>query len=194
MFRFLLSISFLMSLGANVSAAPDETVKFKLDDTHAAIVFKVNHLGFSNVYGMFGSSEGHIVWNEAKPEKSSFEITTKADSITTLNEKRDKHLKGPDFFNTKQFPKIALKSKSIKRVGESKYQVEAALTMKGVTKPVSFEFTQYNTGKDPWGNTRTGGEAIFKIKRTDFGMTYMSKPGEIGDEVEMMVSIEGVKQ
>jgi polyisoprenoid-binding protein YceI len=171
-----------------------ETTKYKLDETHAAIVFKVNHLGFSNVYGMFRTADGNINWNPDQPDKSSFEITVKANSLDSMNAKRDEHLKGPDFFNVKQFPNIILKSKSIKRIGDRQFEVVADLTLRGTTKTLPpFVFNQMNTGKDPWGKFRTGGETIFKIKRTDFGMTYMSKPGEIGDEVEMIVSIEGIK-
>ncbi len=171
-------------------AAP---VNYKLDETHASIVFKANHLGFSNVYGMFGAAAGTITWDAAKPEASTFEIKVKTDSLNTLNAKRDEHLKNNDFFNVKQYPEIVLKSKSVKKAGKDKYDVKADLTMHGVTKTISFVFHHMKTGKDPWGNDRTGGETTFKVKRTDFGMTYMAKPGEISDEIEITVSIEGVK-
>lgn len=187
MFKF----AFALALIAPVAfAAP---VNYKLDEGHAAIVFKASHLGFSNVYGMFGASEGKITWDADKPEASSFEIKTKADSISTLNAKRDDHLKGPDFFNAKQFPEIILKSKSVKKLGKDKFEVKADLTMHGATKPVMLVFHQMKTGKDPWGNDRTGGETTFKVKRSDFGMTYMNKPGEISDEIEIIVSVEATK-
>jgi len=191
MAKFLIGLIFASSAFA---ATPSTPTNFALDDTHASIVFKVDHMGFSNVYGMFGSSEGKMVWDAGDPSKSSIEVTVKADSLNTMNKKRDDHLKGPDFFNTKQFKTITLKSKTIKRIEGNKYEVNADLTMRGVTKPVTFTFVQGNTGKDPWGNTRTGGEAKFSVKRTMFGMNYMSKPGEIGDDVEMIVSLEGIQK
>lgn len=187
MFKYLLSLALVAPAAF---AAP---VNYKLDEGHASIVFKATHLGFSNVYGMFGTSEGKITWDAEKPDASSFEVKTKVDSITTLNAKRDEHLKGNDFFNAKQFPEIVLKSKSIKKAGKDKYDIKADLTMHGVTKPVTFVFTHMKTGKDPWGNDRTGGEATMKVKRSEFGMTYMAKPGEISDEIEIIVSIEGTK-
>ncbi len=171
-----------------------EPVTYKVDEAHASIVFKANHLGFAYVYGKFGTTEGTINWDEKAPEKSTFEIKTKAESLNTLNSKRDDHLRGPDFFNAKQFPEIVLKSKSIKKAGKNKYNVTADLTMLGKTKPISFVWTQMKTGKDPWGNERTGGETTFKVKRSDWGMTYMTKPGEISDEIELLVSLEAVKQ
>lgn len=183
---FILILAFL--------TAPVFADTYKLDDTHASIVFKVNHLGFSDVYGMFGAAEGTINWDEANPSKSSFEVTVKSDSLTTMNKKRDDHLKGPDFFNVKQFPTIVLKSKSIKKSGPKKFEVAGDLTLHGVTKPVKFTLVQHNTGKDPWGNMRTGASAELSVNRTEYGMNYMSKPGEIGDKVDLMISVEGVKQ
>lgn len=181
----------LVLMAPLAGAAP---VKYKLDDTHASIVFKANHLGFSNVYGMFGKAEGQWTWDMEKPEASTFEIKVKADSLNTMNAKRDEHLKNNDFFNVKQFPDIILKSKSIKKSGKDKFNITADLTLHGVTKPVTFTFHHMKTGKDPWGKERTGGEGVLKVKRSDFGMTYMAKPGEISDEIEVIVSIEGIKE
>lgn len=186
--------SILLSLALLAPVAWAAPVNYKLDDGHASIVFKANHLGFSNVYGMFGKSEGKWTWDDAKPESSNFEIKVKVDSINTMNAKRDEHLKNNDFFNAKQFPDLVLKSKSVKKAGKDKYNITADLTMHGVTKPVTFMFNHMKTGKDPWGNERTGGEGVLKVKRTDFGMTYMAKPGEISDEIEVIVSIEGTKE
>lgn len=175
------------------STAFAQAKTWEVDTGHASIVFKINHLGFSNVYGTVNGLEGKIVLDEAKPEKSTFDLKAPADKLTTGNSKRDDHLHGPDFFNVKQFPNIELKSKTVKKSGD-KYDVTADLTMHGVTKPVSFTFTRNKTGKDPWGNMRTGGDTSFKIKRTDYGVSFMSKPGEVGDEVELMISLEAVQK
>lgn len=166
---------------------------YTIDPTHTSIVFKVNHMGFSNVYGTFSGAEGKMTIDEKAPEKSSFDITVKADSVSTNNQKRDDHLKSPDFFNAKQFPTITLKSKTVKKSGD-KYDVTGDLTLRGVTKPVTFTFNRMKTGKDPWGNQRTGGEAVLKVKRTDFGVNFLSKPGEVGEEVELIVNVEGTKK
>lgn len=184
--------SLLLLLVSQLAWAQEST--FKIDPTHASVVFKVDHLGFSNVFGMFGDVDGKMVINEAQPEKSSFEVVVKTASLDTKNKKRDDHLKGADFFNVKQHPTITMKSKSVKKIADKKYDVTADLTMNGVTKPVKFVWNHWKTGEDPWKNIRTGGDTEFKVKRTDHKMTYMSKAGEIGDEVTLMVSLEGVKQ
>lgn len=185
--RVLVLALFAISFGASA-----QTTSYKVDPDHTALVFKIDHMGFSDVYGMVGGAEGKITFDEKAPEKSTFEVSAKLDTINTMAKKRDDHLKGPDFFNVKQFPTMTIKSKTVKKAG-AKFDVVADLTIHGVTKPVSFTFTQLKTGKDPWNNVRTGGTTSFKIKRTDFGMNYMAKPGEVGDEVEVMVSVEGTK-
>lgn len=175
------------------SLAMAQGQKWEIDSGHASVVFKINHLGFSNVYGTVGGVEGKLVLDEAKPEASSFDIKAPVAKISTGNQKRDDHLRSPDFFNAKQFPYITLKSKSVKKNGE-KYDVQADLTLHGVTKPVAFTFTRSKTAKDPWGNMRTGGDTTLKIKRTDYGMNFMSKPGEVGSDVELLISLEAVQK
>lgn len=167
---------------------------FKVDPSHASVVFKISHFGFSNVYGSFTGVDGTMTVDEAKPEKSSFDMKIKADTVDTRVTKRDEHLKSPDFFNVKQFPEIVLKSKSVKKTGANKYDIVADLTLHGVTKTVKFVWTNIKVGKDPWNNIRMGGETAFKIKRSDFNMTFMNKPSEVGDEVDLMISLEAVKQ
>jgi polyisoprenoid-binding protein YceI len=187
--RILVS-SFVLLFSSSLWA---EVSTYKVDATHASIVFRVSHLGFSSVYGMIPGAEGTFKFDDAKPENSSLEVSVKADAINTHDKKRDDHLRGPDFFNVKQFPKITLKSKSVKKIGDKKYEVAADLSMHGETKPVTFVFDLLKVGKDPWGKDRIGGETKFAIKRSDFKMTYMNKPEELGDSVDMIVSLEGVK-
>jgi polyisoprenoid-binding protein YceI len=165
-----------------------------VDPDHASVVFSINHLGFSNVHGIFPGMEGKIVLNETSPDKSSFEVKVAAERVNTGVHKRDRHLRSPDFFSVKQFPDIVLKSKSIKKSGSNSYDIVADLTLHGVTKPVHFTFHRLNTGKGPNGALRTGGDAEFKLKRSDYGMTFMNGPGQVGDEVSLSVSLEAVRQ
>ncbi|MGZ3724025.1 MAG: YceI family protein, partial [Bdellovibrionales bacterium] len=174
----MISLFATLALAFSVPAFADT---YKIDPAHTSIVFKISHLGFSHVYGMIPGAEGKFTIDEAKPEKSSLELTLKADQITTNDKKRDEHLHSPDFFNVKQFPVISFKSKTVKKSGKN-FEIAGDLTMHGVTKPVTFTFNQLATGKDPWGNVRTGGDATFKVKRSDFGMTFMNEPGKVGDE------------
>ena len=179
---------FALALSTQASAT-----NWAVDPGHSAAVFKINHLGFSNVHGLIPGLEGAITLDDAAPEKSTFEFKVPMTNLTTGNAKRDEHLRSPDFFNAKQFANLEMKSKSIKKKGAD-LEITGDLTIHGVTKPVTFVFKRGKTGKDPWGNERTGGETTFKIKRTDFGVSYMSKPGEVGDEVDVTVALEAVKK
>lgn len=180
-----------IAITAQMANAADNLEKWKLDPGHAAVVFKINHLGFSHVYGMFSDVSGNLNLDE-KGDKSSLELEIKTASVTTVNPKRDEHLNKADFFDSKQFPLITFKSDSIKKSGNN-YEVKGKLSMHGKTNPVTFKLSRNNTGKDPWGGIRTGGDATFKIKRSEFGMSYMNGPNGIGDDVELMISMEATK-
>ncbi len=166
---------------------------YKIDPAHTAIIFKVSHLGFSNTYGMFPDVDGSFVLDEAKPEKSSVELKIKVDALSTHNEKRDQHLKGPDFFGTKTNKLITFKSTSIKPDGKNKFKMTGDMTLNGITKPVTFDMTRNRTGQDPWGGTRTGFDGTAKLKRSDFKMNFMSGENAIGDDVDVIISAEGIK-
>ena len=187
--RFI-SLLAVLTMAAGAHAAVEN---YKVDPAHTSIVFKISHLGFSHVYGMFTEAEGKFSLDSASPGKSMLEVSVPVSSVFTHEKKRDEHLSSPDFFNVKQFPTIIFKSKTMKKVDASHWQVTGDLTLHGVTKPVSFELTQGGTGKDPMGNTRTGGDAMLKIKRSDYGMTFMNDPTKVGDDVEIWLSVEGTK-
>lgn len=167
---------------------------YKVDASHSTVVFKVNHLGFTHVYGQFPKLEGEFKVDGKKGEKDSISVTIDAASVNTHEEKRDKHLKNADFFDVKQFPKITFQSDSVTKKSGNKYEVKGKLSLHGVTKPVSFTFERGRTGKDPWGNTRTGGDAELTIKRSDYGMNYMQGENQVSDEVKLFIAIEGIKQ
>lgn len=164
---------------------------YDIDAGHTMVLFKANHLGFSDAYGRFNDVSGSFVIDEEDLSKSSVEIEIKAGSVDTHHERRDKHLASPDFFNATEFPVITFKSTGVDVDGSS-YTIKGELTMRGVTKPVSIALERNNTGKDPWGAVRTGFNGGFTLKRTDFGVSYM--PDALGDEVEVLLAIEGIKK
>ncbi|PKL77395.1 MAG: polyisoprenoid-binding protein [Candidatus Melainabacteria bacterium HGW-Melainabacteria-1] len=181
-------------VGAALLAAPAALAAdtYKLDPVHSHANFKILHLNTGYQHGRFNDLEGTVWVDEKNPANSKVEVTIKADSIDTKNAKRDEHLRSPDFFNAKQFPTLSFKSTKVEAAGAGKYKVSGNLTMHGVTKPVSFVLTKTGEGKDPWGNFRMGGEAIFTINRFDYGINYM--PDGLGKDVTLMLTFEGVKQ
>ncbi len=111
--------------------------------------------------------------------------------MDTGNAKRDQHLKGPDFFNTVQFPTIGFVSSGAVKL-ETGYEVSGDLTLHGVTKPVKVRVIPTGTGKGPTGAAIAGIETTFTVSQKDFGMTKMA--GAIGDDVLITVSVEGIKK
>jgi len=164
---------------------------YNVDGVHSYALFKIKHLAVGYSYGRFNEVSGTLSLDTARPEKSSVELTVKAASVDTANPKRDQHLKSPDFFNAKQFPEITFKSTSVKLTGKDTAAVTGELTLHGVTRTIVAEVAHTGSGKDPWGGVRAGFEATFSVKRSDFGMTFMQDG--LSDEVQVIVSVEGVK-
>jgi polyisoprenoid-binding protein YceI len=164
---------------------------FKIDPVHSSIIFSIKHLGVTDFYGRFNDLSGKVVLDKADPSKSSVEITIPVESVDTHYEKRDQHLKSPDFFNSKQFPVIVFKSKSMEASGDT-YKVTGDLTLHGVTKPLTLEVKNVTEAKGMEGEIRGGGETRFTFKRSDFGMNFMQGP--LGDDVTVFVSLEGVRE
>jgi polyisoprenoid-binding protein YceI len=162
---------------------------YKVDAAHSAIVFRVKHMNTSNSWGRFNDVSGTFGIDGSMP--TAFDFTVKAASIDTANEKRDTHLKSPDFLNVRQFPTITFKSKDVKKNGEL-YEVTGDLTLHGVTKPVMAKVEVTGTGKGPTGGAIAGFEATLDIKRSEFGMTF-GVPNMVGDDVRIIVSAEGGK-
>lgn len=168
--------------------------KYQLDPAHASVLFGVSHLGFSKTFGRFNTIEGVFDLDPASPEKSSVEVTIDAASLDTNHAKRDEHLRGKDFFNVAEFPKLTYKSTSVKLTGEKTAVVTGDLTLHGVTKPVPLEVTLVNQGPNPMDKTRivAGFSARGTLKRSDFGMGYAAPV--LGDDVEIIIEVDAIKQ
>lgn len=163
---------------------------YKLDPVHTAVTFKISHLGLSWTYGRFNDVSGQFTIDSADAGGTSFALSMKPESVDTGNSKRDDHLRGPDFFNVKQFPVLTFTSKSVKPI-EGGYEVTGDMTLHGTTRSVTFSLTGGRTAELPPGVRRTGYSTEFKLKRSDFGMDKMI--GAIGDEIDVAISFEGVK-
>ncbi|HMG05362.1 MAG TPA: YceI family protein [Chthoniobacterales bacterium] len=164
---------------------------YKVDPVHSSVLFSVKHFGVTDFYGDFKEISGTVILDTADPSKSSVELTVPVESLDSRNEKRDQHLKSPDFFNAKQFPTITFKSNKVEGTGET-YKITGDLTIHGVTKPVTAEFKKGAENKGQKGEVRNGGETRFTIKRSDYDMKFMMGP--LGDDVNIILSLEGVKQ
>jgi polyisoprenoid-binding protein YceI len=166
---------------------------YTLDVEHTSVAFKVKHLMISNVKGSFGKFSGNFEYDEKTNQFKALTGKIDVSSITTANEKRDKHLKSKDFFDVAKYPNMTFVLTKVD--GDYAY---GDLTMHGVTKNIKLELENNGMIKDPWGNTRVGLALSGKINRKDFGLTYNSilEAGgvAIGDTVKLEVEIEGILQ
>ena len=170
-------------------AAP---VSYKIDPAHTAVAFIVNHVGFSNVIGRFDTVGGDVTFDKDAVEKSVVNVTIDTTSVDTNHAKRDEHLRSPDFFNAKEFPKMTFKSTKIEKTGEKTGKLHGDLTMLGVTKPVVLDVTFNKDGVSPASKLETAGfSARGTVKRTEFGMKYGAPA--IGDDIQLLIEVEAVK-
>lgn len=185
-------LSALILTVAIVAGGPALASSYDIDTAHSTVLFKIRHLGVTDFYGRFNDVAGTFTFDPAEPTKGSIDITVKADSVDTNNEKRDQHLMSPDFFNAKQFPAITFKSESVKKVGDKKFEVTGTLNLHGVSKKVTAAVDYIGAGDDPWGGYRAGFEARLSIKRSDYGITFM--PGGLGENVDLIIALEGKRK
>lgn len=167
---------------------------YVIDEAHASAHFKVNHFGWSNITGRFSDVSGTFVIDEENPANSKATVIIKAENVDTGHDARDDHLRSADFFNTKEFPEIKFVLTKVEKTGERTGKATGELTMLGVTKPVTFDFTWNKRSphfrkKD---EIHTGFSANLTLKRSDWGMSKFIPA--MSDEVVVWLEIEGIKQ
>lgn len=144
---------------------------YAIDASHSRIGFVARHVMIAKVRGQFNSFEGTLKLNGANPEESSAEITIDASSVDTSNQQRDDHLRSGDFFANDEFPSITFKTTKIEGDGEE-YQITGDLTIRGITKSVTFDAEILGYGLDGGGNTRVGFEGSAVVNRQDWNINW----------------------
>jgi len=186
---FVVSVLGALALLQSPSESGPEAGTYDVDGVHSSVLFKVKHAGIAWFYGRFnGISGSFTLGNDGKGE---VDLSVSAASVDTGNEKRNGHLKSPDFFNAVEFPTITFKG-ALEGEGDA-WTANGKLTLHGVTRDVEAEVERVGSGEAMKG-FRTGLFATFTINRSDFGMKYGVDNGALGDEVEIIVSLEGVRK
>lgn len=181
----------------SLSAVAAHADTFIVDRGHSEAGFKVRHL-LSKTPGRFNDFQGRIELNAARPEDSVVEFKIRASSIDTDLEKRDEHLRSPDFFDVQKYPEITFRSEKIKRTAKDRFDVTGTLTMRGVEKKITLPVSYLGVVRDPWGNERAGFSTAITLNRKDFGMIWNKALDQggflLGDEVWVTLEIEAAKQ
>lgn len=181
----------LLALPLLLCASPALADHYTFDKEHTTIMFCISHLGFSEMVGIFTSYDGSFIFDENQPEKSSVDVSLRPSGIHTSSSALDSTLQGKDFFNSSKFPEIHFTSNGVKVTGDHEGVVTGNLTMLGVTKPVKLKVHFNKAGYHPLTNLYVAGfSADTTIKRSDFGMTYLTSM--VGDDVKIEIQTEGI--
>lgn len=166
------------------------TGAYELDPAHSRIGFVARHAMVTKVRGAFRDVSGRGWFDAADPRHSWLEVTIEAASIDTGNADRDAHLRSNDFFAMDEYPQIRFASTAVEPVDASTYRVTGDLTIKGVTRPVTFELEVTGTATDPFGNQRLGLEGSTTINRKDWGVSWNAALDAGGVLVSEKVALE----
>jgi polyisoprenoid-binding protein YceI len=190
--RFL---SILLTLGL-LAAAPALAADYDVDPTHTRVGFTITHLAVSKVHGTFGKVSGKVSYDPKNIAATKIDARVGVTSVDTDEDKRDAHLRSPEFFDVAKFPEMTFVSTSVKNVQPNgAFDIVGDLTIHGVTKETTFKVTPFSAEvKDPWGNLKVGTSATAKINRKDFGLVW-NKALEaggllVGEEVEILLDVE----
>ncbi len=190
--RFLAALAFfVMSViitGGNSLAGAAE---YKIDPVHSFVEFRIQHLGFSWMYGRFNAVSGEFSHDPAKLEANSIALEIDTYSIDTNHAERDKHLRSDDFLDIKKYPTASFKS--TRYTGDAEAGVmEGVLTLHGVSKKIKIDVRKVGEGEDPWKAYRAGFIGTVTLNRRDFGISYDLGPA--GNTMEFDLNIEGIRK
>jgi polyisoprenoid-binding protein YceI len=181
-----------------VTAAPAFAQTWQIDTAHSRAQFTVRHLMISNIRGDFGAVTGTIDYDGKDITKAKVNATIDVKSISTRVEKRDEHLKTDDFLDVANHPTMTFVSTAITPAAGGKYNMTGNLTIRGTTKPVTFELTTPSGPITTRGTTKIGASASGKINRKDFGVKYhevMDNGGlGVADEVFIQLDVELIQR
>lgn len=179
--------------------ASAQAARYEIDPDHLAIGFLVDHIGYAKVLGMFRAARGSYRFDEARASLSELRIEVDTASVFTNQRRRDDHLKGPDFLNSSEFPRMVFTAASARRTGERQFEVAGELELLGRKQPLVLQATWNKSAESPIGAVGRrpylmGVSARGSFKRSAFGMNYAVANGWVGDEVALIIEFEAVRQ
>lgn len=169
-----------------------EESSFTVDPVHSALVFRIRYSGISSFWGRFNELSGSVVFDPDKPQSMKVDLKVNSASVDTGNDRRDGHLKSPDFLSAKQFGEILFQSTSVKSTGDGEFDVTGDLTLRGVSKSVVAKVTYGGKTETREGGLRIGFDGSLTFQRKDFGITYGE--GVLGGVVEIRMGLTAVRR
>lgn len=191
----------LAALGFLVAAAGQSTVhaesaKYEIDPEHFSVGFLVDHVGYAKTLGMFLKAEGSFTFDEDTLALSDVRIVVDTDSVFTNHERRDKHLRSADFLNSREFPEMVFEGRSSEQIGPRTGTLTGDLTLLGQAKPLTLDIVWNKSGVYPFGHKKptVGISARGSFKRSSYDMNYAVANGWVGDDIELIIEFEAIRQ
>lgn len=173
---------------------PLPTGTWKVDPIHSSVEFHVKHLGIATVKGQFKEFEGTLDVGDTGARAYG---TVEVASVDTRDPQRDEHLRSADFFEVESFPQITFQSTAIRPLEDDEFEIDANLTIHGVTNSVTLKAVFEGAETDPQGNDRVGVSASAQISRGDHGMKFNAALGSgnvvVSDKVKILVDVSAVR-
>jgi len=164
------------------------------EGAHAAIEFRIQHLGYSWLLGQFKDFSGTFNYDEKNPAAATFKVTINTASIDSNHAERDKHLREENYLDTDKYPQATFISSSYTPQAEGRAILKGKLTLHGVTREISIAVAEVGAGMDPWGGYRRGFTGETTLVLADFGIDEKEKLGPAAKKVKLFLFIEGIRQ
>lgn len=165
--------------------------EYDIDPTHSFVEFKIQHLGYSWLYGRFNGISGTFRYDAEKPAENAANIVVDTKTVDTNQAERDKHLRSADFLDVDKYPKAIFTSTGFQGDANGG-TLSGTLALHGVEKPVAIELTKVGEGPDPWGGYRAGFVGRYKMTLRDFGINFDLGPASTVLDLE--IGVEGIKK
>lgn len=178
-----------------LAAAPAkaEPVTFDLDPTHTTVAFLVDHIGYARTLGWFTEVTGSFVYNAKEQTVSEIRVEVNPASVFTNDERRDEHVRNPDFLDVANHPTVVFTADGGEVTGETTGMIPGELTLLGETKPIQVKVTLNKDAPYPFGHKKrtVGVSAEAVVTRSEFGMDY-ALGGIVGDDVTVLIELEAI--
>lgn len=173
-------------------------MSWQIDSSHSHINFTARHMMISKVRGNFENFSGTINFDEENPSNTTVNVEVDLTSVNTRDEKRDGHLKSPDFFDVENYPSMKFVSTRVEQIDENNGRLYGQLTIKDITKEVVLDVEYAGIAKSPWGTESAGFSATGSLNRKEWGLNWnqaLETGGVlVGDKINMEIELELVKE
>lgn len=185
----------LAALAVTAGPATATPHEYVLDPEHLVVAFLVDHAGFARVLGRFTSVQGEFTFDPDTRVLSAGEVRIGTNSVASDDRSRDRHVRGGDFLDARSHPVITFNAGELRLDDSGRGELDGRLTVRGTTQPVTLQASLNQEAASPFtDDTVLGGSLRGTLSRSAFGIDYGLEQGWVGDEVELIIEFEAIRQ